>query len=290
MFCKVRQNYCLKIGLPIVKIKRFFPFIVLFILSCLLLVALPAVQFFNTDYLQNTPERLKIALKQGIGFAVLILLFAWIGVGITSLLRLIKDGKVRKTASLVTYLGFLFFCVAMPILGVVFVYGVSYAGNSWQQLPTPPETPKVIASAGYYTVVIETEEGHYFYCDTSQLGLCWQPENKPDSLIIPASEYSGTVEQIEGKPIVPAPGRVVSLVGVDHQYGPNHTEIYYAILKNGSVWYLQLDQSSAGLLAGFSSLIAIPIVFVSSMLFIGMVLTAFLHWLAGRIWREQETA
>ena len=270
------------------KFKRFFPFIVLLLLSCVLLVILPAVNFFNSEFIQDSAERLQFSLTQGLKFSALILLFAWIGVGISSLLTLIKDGRFRKIISWMVYLGFLFFCIITPILGVVFVYGVSYAGSSWQKFPTPPETPKAIAAAGYSTVVIETEEGHYFYCDTSQLELCWQPENKPSSLIIPVSY--GSVEQIEGKPIVPAPGRVVSLVGVDHQDGPNHTEIYYAILKNGSIWYLQLDQSSAGLLAGLSSLIAIPIVFVSSMLFIGMVLAAFLHWLANRIWREKEAA
>ncbi|MFN8435138.1 MAG: hypothetical protein U0V18_14030 [Anaerolineales bacterium] len=270
------------------KFKRFFPFIILSILSCFLLVILPAVNFFNYELIQDTAERLQLSLSQGLKFAALILLFAWIGVGIGSLLTLIKDGRFRKIISWVVYLGFLFFCVITPILGVVFVYGVSYAGSSWQKFPTPPEIPKTIAAAGYSTVVIETEEGHYFYCNTSQLELCWQPENKPDTLIIPISY--GSVEQIEGKPIVPAPGRTVSLVGVDYQDGPNHTEMYYAILKNGSVWYLQLDQSSAGLLAGLSSLVAIPIVFVSSMLFIGMVLVAFLRWLAGRIWREKETA
>jgi len=271
------------------KLKRNFPLIVLLLLSCILLAALPVADFLRSDYPNDLIQKIQVSLKQGLIAAGAILLFVWIGVGINALLARIKDASVRRWVSLATVLGSFLLCIVVPLLSLFFVYGIFSAGEGWQQLPAPPETSKAIAAGGHNIVVIETEAGNYFHCSLLQLQICWQPENKPNTRIIQSDDYTRTTES-NNKPGGRAPGKIISLLGVDYQIGPDNTETYFAVLDNRTVWYVRREQGIAGFATGLMSIMILPVLFVGTMFLMGLGAASLLRWLAARIWKETETA
>jgi hypothetical protein len=71
--------------------------------------------------------------------------------------------------------------------------------------------------------------------------------------------------------------------------GPNTYETYYAILDDRSIWYLNQEQNTAFFMTGLAGMILVPISGIGVLFLLGMGLTSFLRWLAGRIWREQQS-
>lgn len=268
------------------KIKKFIPVLVIFLLSFLITVAAPAYFFFSSEYPKDLSLKISLDLRQGLGFAAFIIIPLWIGTGIESLLARIKDGAKRKMASLIFYLGSFFACIALPILGIVLIYAVFSTGEGWKQLPAPPEKPVAVVAASPKSVVIETEKGNYYYCYVDQ--LCWQPENKPDSLVIGGADNSTNVTG--NMPSVAPPGQVVSMLGIAYSLGPESSESHFAVLDDGTVWYLNhnVNNYAGGFMAGLASIFILPFVAGASILLAGTGISAFARWLAGRIWREPE--
>ncbi len=270
------------------KLKRYFPFIVLFVLSCIVLVAFPAVNLLSLQRFKNITPNIRLILTQELGLIAVILLIAWIGVGVSSLLVRIQNPSVRRMASLGTVFGSFFLCVVLPILGLFLTYGIFSTHESWVQLPALPETPKAIAAGGHTVVVIETENGKFFSCNLSQTSQCWKPEDKPNGLIIQGADYART-EESTNKPNSSAPGKVIDTLGITYHMGPNTYETYYAILDDRSIWYLNQEQNTAFFMTGLAGMILVPISGIGVLFLLGMGLTSFLRWLAGRIWREQQS-
>jgi hypothetical protein len=270
------------------KLKRYFPFIVLFVLSCIVLVAFPAVSLLSLQHYKNITPNIRLILTQELGTIAVILLIAWIGVGVSTLLVRIQNPSVRRMVSLGTVLGSFFLCVVLPILGIFLTYGIFSTHESWTQLPAPPEAPKAIAAGGHTVVLIESESGKYFSCNLSQTSQCWQPEDKPNSPIIQGADYART-EESANKPKSPAPGKVISTLGITYHMGPNTYETYYAVLDDQSIWYLNQEQNTASFMTGLAGMILVPISGIGLLFLFGMGLTSFLRWLAGRIWRETES-
>ena len=271
------------------KLKRYFPFIVLFVLSCIALVAFPAINLLSLQRFKNVTLNIRVILTQELGLIAVILLIAWIGVGVSSLLTRLQNPSTRRMVSLATILGSFFLCVGLPILGLFLTYGIFSTHESWVQLPAPPEAPKAIAAGGHTTIVIETESGKYFSCNLSQTSRCWQPEDKPNGPIIQEADYART-EESTNKPKSSAPGKTINTLGITYHMGPNTYETYYAILDDQSIWYLNQEQNTASFMTGLAGMFLVPISGIGVLFLLGMGLTSFLRWLAGRIWPETEPA
>jgi hypothetical protein len=268
------------------KIKRFIPLGILLGLSLLVLVATPAILYLTADYPKDPALKFSLNLRQGLSLAAFILIPVWIGAGVDALLARIKDNAKRKVTSLVFYLGSFFVCIALPILGIFLLYSLFSIEDGWQQLPTPPERPIAIAAAGQHSVMIETERGNYYYCVVND-DLCWRLEDKPSTLII-GNDYR--TETTGNMPHVAPPGQVVSMLGIAYSNGPRQSESHFAILDDGTVWYLhhEVNNYTGSFIAGLTSIIILPFVTASAILLSGAGINAFARWLASRIWREAQ--
>lgn len=266
------------------KLKRFFPSLILLFLSLAILVAVPVILYFSSDYPKDPALKLSLNLKQGLGLAAAIILPLWLGAGLTALLNLIKDGRVRRLVSLGTYIGSFFICVLLPILGVFAVYGIFSIGEGWKRLPDPPETPVAIAAASRGSVVIETEGGSYYYCIVNN-ELCWQPENKPEDRLI-GDEYDN---QLTGNmPQIAPPGTAVDILGVTHRAAAAKYETHYAVLEDGTVWYLvrEVNNFAGAFVAFFAAIFLLPVAGGSAIMLTGAGVVSASRWLADRIWPE----
>ena len=270
------------------KIKRLLPVIVLFLLSLAVLIITPAILYFTSEYPKDPALKLSMNLRQGLSLAAFILVPLWIGAGADALLARIKDGLKRRVASLAFYLGAFFICIALPILSIFIIYGSFSVGDSWKQLPAPPETPVAVAAGSRSSVVIETESGNYYYCIVDN-DLCWQPENKPASPVIGGEDYS--TQATGNMPQSAPPGKIVSMLGIAYSNGPSKSESHYAILENGTIWYLnrEVNNYAGGFIAGLAAIVIVPFVIGSAILIAGTGISAFTRWLASLFWREPKT-
>ncbi len=266
------------------KLGKYFPLIVLVLLSCLVLFALPAYQFFSSEYPKDLALKFNLSLRQGLGLAAAVLLFVWLGAGTNALLARIKEKKRRTVVSLIAYLASFFVCIALPLLSLLLTYSLFSPHSDWKQLPAPPETPVSIAAGGQQSVIIETDKGNYYLCIINN-ERCWQPENKPES---PAFGEEYGVKTTGNMPRVAPPGQVVDMLGITYNTGPVDYESHYAILDDGTVWYLNIEVNnySGGFMAGMLAMIVIPVLFCAVMFFVGAGIHAVTRWAANRIWPE----
>ncbi|MBE0682359.1 MAG: hypothetical protein IH589_10630 [Anaerolineales bacterium] len=275
------------------KIKTYFPAIVTSLLSLLVLIGIPAwflINAFTSKYPEDVSTKISLSLKQALPLVALIIVFLWLGAGVDFGLTRIKDKARRKAASLIVYLASFFVCLVLPLLSLVFVYGIFSAGEGWKKLPAPPETPVAVAAGGGSSLTIETENGNYYYCWVKNLAGCWQPDDKPSSPVI--GSENNTTEVTGNMPQIAPPDGVVSMLGISHRNGPELFEFHYAVLEDGTVWYLEREVNSYGawFITGLLAMLVVPILFCSLVFFAGVGVSSLARWLAGRIWREFETA
>lgn len=267
------------------KLKQRFPFLALTALSVVMLVIFPLVNFFAPQFQREVFQQLDrsfqmrailLALADGLGKAALILVCIWLGVGINNLILRIQDSAKRRLAMNGVVFGSLLLCVALPILGLIFTYTVLSPQESWQQIPTPPETAQSIAAGFFNRVIIETENGNYFSHNIPDNGQGWQEEENPDTA--PPPEMDDSVF-----PNVEAPGTLISILGVP-SYPGSTQKVYFAILEDHTVWYL--PQAGSALLAtALLATLFVPILVGSLLILAGMGAIPLLNWLAARIWR-----
>jgi len=268
------------------KLKQNFPFIVLFILSCILLAALPTVDFLQSAYPSDPSLKLKLAIRQALTFGGLSLLCVWMGAGTHALVARIQDASKRKMFSLVTTLGSFFLCILLPILGLALTYGIFSIGDGWQQLPDITEAPAEVVAAGDNIVVIRSETGNYYSCRLSAIDDCWQKQDKPDDPIIQSSDYTRTTENTD-TPRGLSSKKIISIKGVTYSSGPQTTHTHYAVLSDGTVWYIKQDQTTAGMATGLLGMLSLPFMVFGVLFLIGIGLMSLLRWVAGRIWKEE---
>ncbi len=266
------------------KLKKYFPLIVLALLSCIILAALPAYQFFSSDYPKDITLKLTMALQNGLGLAAVILICLWLGERMDSLLARIKERTKRNVVSLVVYLASFFVCVVLPLISLFLVYGIFSPKEEWKQLPTPPEKPVAVSAGGQQSVVIETDKGNYYYCIVNN-DLCWQPDNKPDSPAL-GEEYG--IKVTGSMPRSAPPGNIVDMLGITYKIGPVDYETHYAILDDGTVWYLNVEVNnySGSFMASLFAILVVPIAAGAVVVFIGAGISALARWVASRIWPE----
>ena len=145
-------------------------------------------------------------------------------------------------------------CLGLPLLIAVGGINASSTPPSSKALPKPPEQAIEIVGADHLTVYVRTTSGKFVRCATIQLSACWEPTTKPSTMILVSNVDE---RQSTSAPVVPPPGQAVSTIGVNYQYSggfPNY--IYFAVLSDGSVWYLPKDTTADNLT--FVSLIALP--------------------------------
>ena len=128
------------------KIKRFFPALVIFLFSCILSIGTAAYLFFTTKYPEDTAARFGMSLWQGVVFAVMAFVLLLVGLGLNSLLIRIKDASSRKLVSLAVYLGSFVLCVVLPAIGIVSTYFLFSEQKGWQELPSVPAPAVQIVS------------------------------------------------------------------------------------------------------------------------------------------------
>lgn len=277
---------CLLHKIQSMKHKRILPFLILVLLSLAILIVIPAVFFFSSEYPDDPLLRLGLSLKQSFGFVTFILLPLWLGAGLDALLSRIKDVSRRKLTSLVFYLGSFFVCIALPLVGIFLLYGTFATGQGWVQLPAPPETPIAIAAASNNSVVIETESGKYYYCIVNN-SSCWQPEKKPGGLLVGDGDNMNVTGNV---PSSAPPGRVVDILGIVYSNGSVQSESHFAILEGGGVWYLnrEINNNSSPYVTGLAAVILVPFAGGSAIFLLGAGVASASRWLAGRREKEPE--
>lgn len=272
------------------KLKQRFPYLALIVLSMTLLVIMPLVNFFTLRSQKEIFGQLDQSLQLrsillgvsgGLWKAVLILACIWLGVGINDLLLRIKDIAKRKMATNGLIFGSLFLCVALPILGLILTYAVLTPKAGWKQLPTPPETAKSIAGGVYNRIIIETVNGNYFSHNIPAEGLDWQAAEKPNPSQLPEMDESAS-------PGIQAPGSVINIAGVP-SYPGSTQKIYYVILEDHTIWYLDSQANNAFFVTALLATVFIPILTGSLLTLSGMAAIPLLERLAGRIWLEHDS-
>ncbi|MCL4271219.1 MAG: hypothetical protein KJZ72_16805 [Anaerolineales bacterium] len=265
------------------KIRRFIPLLVLVLLSCLILVAAPAVLYASSEYPKDAAQKFEMTLRQGLGIAAIVIPLIWLGAGVDALLSRIADKAKRRFASLVVYIGAFVLFIALPTVMLLAIYGIFSEQDGWQQLPAPPEAPVAVASGGRDSLIVETVDGNYYSCWALDLSTCWQPVDQPESLIMEAPDVY--LEQSSNAPPVNPPGEVLSLIGVAYNQSGMKLESHYAVLEDGTVWYLNRETNNytASFITMLASLLAIPGMIGSGLAFAGAGIHAFTKWMLERI-------
>jgi hypothetical protein len=254
------------------------------LLSFAILIGIPLIFFFTSEYPADPILRLGLSSKQSFGLIAFILLLFWLGAGFDALLSHIKDVSKRRLTSLVVYLGSFFICVALPLAGIFLIYRIFATGQGWVQLPAPPEIPVSIAAASNNSVVIETESGRYYYCIVNN-SSCWQPEDKPDGLLIGAGDNMNVTGNVPGSA---PPSQVVDILGIVYSNGTVLSETHFAILEDGQVWYLtrEINNYSSAYITGLAAVFLVPFAGGSAIFLIGAGVASASRWLAGQRKRE----
>jgi hypothetical protein len=228
-------------------IKRRLPVVVLAVLSVVVLLGAVLIVWMLSADAKTNAERFRSSLTLGIPLGLLVIISAWLGGGLDHLLMRIQKPSTRRLASVAVYLLVPpAFYVGLPALLIVALSAIFYVPKGWQELPAPPVRPMEVAAAGQSSVYIRAAGGKYYYCRVVTPNNCWQSAHQPDQRIIPNS--AGTLAEYLKPPSTTAPGEVTSLISVEYNQKGTKMRAYYAVLKDGSTWYLEENtgKSDAG--------------------------------------------
>ena len=176
-----------------------------------------------------------------IGFGLIALL--WLGAAMEFVLAKIRNPSVRIVATLGAFVfvpGFL--CVGAPALIALAGLSVFTAPPEWKMLPGLVDKPVEIVGADHITVYVSTTSGAIARCVVTQPASCWQSTTKPPTRILVSTVHE---RETANAPATNPPGRALSILGVEYVRSAElKKEIHYAILADGSVWYVDRDVSN----------------------------------------------
>jgi len=255
--------------------KRFIPLIVLLLVSFLVFACALGVVYVLSVDAQTADEKMQSMLTLGLPSAAALLVLLWFGAGMDQVLSRLKQRSTRIGVSLVTYIFVsIVLCVGLPALTAFIIYGAMNAPQGWQPFPAPPEPAVGIVSANGTSVVIRTESGLQLYC---VIGCSdWSPVTEIDPLFI----NSGTETSMP--PSFDPPDHTVHLLGIATQNMGVEERSYFAVVDDGSVWYLQQDNNryEAGFASGlFLSIALIPAIFGLIVIYLGAGISALTRWM-----------
>lgn len=256
--------------------KRFLPWIVLLLVSFFVFACALGVVYVLSVDAKTTDEKLQAMLTLGLPSAAALLVLLWFGAGMDQVLSRLKQRSTRIGVSVLTYIFVpIVLCVGLPGLAAFIIYGAMNAPQGWQQFPVPPEPAVDIASANGTSVVIRTESDSQLYC---VIGCSeWSPVAEVDPLFI----NSGT--ETSASPSFDPPNGTVHLLGISTQNMGVEERTYYAIVDDGSVWYLQQNNNTyeAGFASGlFLTVALIPAIFGLVVIYLGAGISALTRWMA----------
>lgn len=219
------------------------------------------------------------ALLIAFGLVVLV----WIGAGFEFLLSRIRSKPIRILSTLVVFVfGPALMCIGLPLLIAVAGVSLTSTAPSWKALPAVPDKAVEIVGADHIMVYVRTTSGNFLRCPVTQPTTCWASTTKPPMLILVSNVNQ---RQSIAAPAVELPGKAVSILGVDYnQPGGLQYGIHYAVLSDGSVWYLQKDTTNDSLL--FAGLLALPALVMivgvgMTVIYLGAGVNALSRWIAG---------
>ncbi|MEI7847971.1 MAG: hypothetical protein WCK35_19375 [Chloroflexota bacterium] len=255
---------------------------------CMLAVA--AVLFFGLIWFPTTSQAgsqaATIALIKYAAIGVVLLAFPfWMGVGLDGLFARIKNPNSRRVVPWVVLSGLVLVFICLP-LGIVGYVNLQIAGGGdtgWRKLAPVPDAPATIASAGIAEVIMQGASGKYYSCKTAIENQCWLPTEATSDRFI--ESYPGQMEPAPALGTKP-PGEVVSQVGVLISQGVEKSSTYYAILKDGSLWYLTRSPAAPGtsdFATGFLLLLSVPFCGAVFLLLLGVVLGRVSRWLSSAV-------
>jgi hypothetical protein len=253
--------------------KRFLPLIVLILVSLFVFAcALGVVYVLSVDAI-TAEEKMQSLLTLGVPSGIALIVLLWFGAGMDFALSRLKT---RVSVSLLTYIFVpIVLCVGLPALIGMGIYTVFNAPQGWKQFPVPPQPAAEIVSANGTSLVIRTESDSQWYC---VIGCAdWQPVAEVDPLFI----NDGT--KTSKPPSFDPPEGAVDVVGVASMNMGMEERTYFAVVDDGSVWYLQQNnnQYEAGFASGlFLTIALIPAIFGLVVIYIGAGLSALARRLA----------
>lgn len=259
-------------------IKRFLPLIVLLLVSvAVFLCALGVIYILSVD--AKTPaEKIQSMLTLGIPSGIALLVLLWFGAGMDQVLARLKQRSTRISVSLLTYIVVpIFLCIGLPALAGFTIYTIFNTSKGWQQFPMPPEPAVEIISANGTSVVIRTGSGSQLYCTVGSSN-CWNPVADIDPLFLGSGTETST------PPSSDPPDGTTSLLGISTTNMGVEERAYYAVVDDGSVWYLQQNNNTyeAGFLSGlFLTIALIPAIAGLLVIYLGAGISALARRLAG---------
>jgi hypothetical protein len=215
--------------------------------------------------------------RLGVPSALALIVLLWLGAGMDPMLARLKKRSTRVGVSLQTYLVLpVVLCIGLPALVAMLIYGGIGMPGGWRQFPAPPEPAVEFVSANGTSVVVRTEADSQWYC---VIGCsAWGPIDEVNPLFI--NSGTGT----SAPPPFDPPEGTVHLEGISSTTMGNEERTYYAIVDDGSVWYLQSGASryEAGFASGlFLTVAIIPALFGLVVIYIGAGVSALARWMAG---------
>ncbi|HXD08473.1 MAG TPA: hypothetical protein VN653_00320 [Anaerolineales bacterium] len=258
-------------------IKRRLPVIGLTVLSVIVLIgAILTVWMLSADA-KTDAERVRSSFTLGIPFGLLMIISAWLGGGLDHLLMRIEKGSTRKLAALAVYLLVPpAFYIGLPALLIVTISAIFYVPKGWQELPAPPSRPLEVAAAGQSSFYILADTGKYYSCRVGTPENCWQSAQQPDERIIPNN--AGVLAEYSRPPSTDAPGEVASLLSVEYKETGSKIHMYYAVLTDGSAWYLEENTGGSEAGAAFRTFMksaALPAVAGFLFIYLGAGVSAY---------------
>lgn len=216
-------------------------------------------------------------LTLGIPSGLALIVLMWFGAGMDFVLSRLKNKSTRVGVSLLTYIVVpLVLCVGLPALIGLGIYTVFNAPQGWKQLPSPPEPAVEIVSANGTSVVVRTDSDAQLYC---VIGCSdWDPVDEVDPLFVNSGTETST------PPSFDPPDGAVEVVGIASMDMGVEERTYFAVVDDGSVWYLQQNnnQYEAGFASGlFLTIAIIPAIFGLIVIYVGAGISALARRMAG---------
>lgn len=257
--------------------KRTLPFIVLTLVSLVVFAcALVLVWVLSVDA-KTIEEKIQASLTLGLPSALVLVVLLWFGAGMDYVLSRRMACSTRIGALLAYLLVPAALCIGLPVLAGFLIYFGFNAPKGWQQLPAPPDPAVEVAGAGELSLVIRTDAGSHFYCAISSPSTCWEPTTEP------AQRMTGRGTEIDTPPYSDPLKGVTDILGLSYTDMGVEGQVHYAVLEDGSVWYLQKDSNKyeAGFASGlFLTLALIPAVVGLLVVYLGAGMSALVRWLA----------
>jgi hypothetical protein len=261
-------------------IKRTLPFIVLTVVSLFVFACALALVWVLSVDAKTMDEKIQASLSLGIPSALVLIVLLWFGAGMDHALARLKQRSTRIGVSLLTYIVVpVVLCIGLPALAAVIIYTSFNASKDWTQLPAPPDPAVRVASGSETMVIVRTDSESHYFCMISSPSTCW------GSISAPEQRVTGRGTEITSPPTPVPPQGVIDLLGLSYMDMGVEGRTYYAVLEDGSVWYLKQDDNKyeAGFASGlFLTLAIIPAIAGLLVIYLGAGVSALARGMAQR--------